>query len=81
MYTPAGKAGPIMGTPAAGGRAVGRRPKGFRSLRQRVFIRSLSDLVKYVGGHNISTRFYNLPNPPQTLLNFISLIRTNTVVN
>ena len=94
------------------GRAVWRRPQGFRPLSQRVFSRSLSNLVnmlvcimsrpssitsqppdtqklwpfncpklrfplsksksfcpgliklsEYVGGHNISTRFYNLPNP------------------
>ena len=103
-----------MGTPAAGGRvglAGGRRPQGFRPLSQRVFIRSLSNLVnmlvciisrpssitsqippgtpelwpfncpklgfplsksksfhpvfiklgEYVGGHNISTKFYNQP--------------------
>jgi len=35
-----------MGTPAAGG----RRPQGFRSLSQRVFIRSLSNLVNMLVG-------------------------------
>jgi len=94
-------------------RAGRRRPQGFRSLSQRVFIQFLSNLVnmlvgiisrpssitshipigsselwplncsklgfplsmsksfhqvfiklgKYVGGHNISTKFYYLPNP------------------
>jgi len=34
-----------MGTPAAGGRTGGRRRQAFRSLNQRVFIRSLSNLV------------------------------------
>jgi len=98
----------------AGGQVGGRRQQGFRSLNQRVFIRSLSNLVnmlvgiisrpsfltsqisqgtpelwplncpklgftlsksksfrpvfiklgEYVGGHNISTKFYNLPNSP-----------------
>jgi len=113
-----------MGTPAVGGRdSGGRRPQGFHSLSQRVFIRSSSNLVdmlvcimsrpssitsqippcspdlwslnclklgftlskakcfypatisrgpvfiklgEYVGGHNISTKFYNQPNPPCT---------------
>ena len=94
-------------------RTGGRRPQGFRSLSQRFFVRSLSNLVnmlvgiisrpsaitsqiptctpklwpmncpklgftlsksksfhpdftklgEYFGGHNISTKFYNLPNP------------------
>ena len=50
-----------MGTPAAGG----RRPQGFRSLCQsfhQVFIK----LGEYVGGHNISTKFYDQPDPPGT---------------
>jgi len=38
-----------MGTPAAGGRSAkflaGGHPQGFRSLRQRVFAQSLSNLV------------------------------------
>jgi len=85
----------------------GRRPQGFRSLRQILLIRSFQTwlvcsiisqnststlelwpfncpmlgfpisksksfypvfikLSEYVGGHNISTNFYNLPNPPGT---------------
>jgi len=39
------KTGSIMGTPAAGGRVDVRRSQGFRSISQRVFIRSLSNLV------------------------------------
>jgi len=40
------KMGHIMGTLGAGG----RRPQGFRSLSQRVFIRSLSNLVNMLVG-------------------------------
>jgi len=42
---------------------------GFRSLSQKVFIRPFVKLGEYVGGHNISIKFYKLPNP-QALLNF-----------
>jgi len=53
FYTPVWKTGHIMGRPAAGERAggrvggwaFGRRPRGFRSLSQRVFIRSLSNVL------------------------------------
>ena len=27
-------------------------------------------LGEYVGGHNISTKFYNQPNAPEALLNY-----------
>jgi len=50
----------IMGTHAAGG----RRPQGFRSLSQG-FYPAFIKLGEYVGGHNISTKFYN-----QALLNY-----------
>jgi len=114
--TPVWKTGCIMVTPAVGG----WHPQGFLSLSQRVFIRSLLNLVnmlvgiiswpssitsqippctselwplncpklgftlfksksyhpvftklgEYVGGHNISTKFYNQPNLPQAFLNY-----------
>jgi len=41
----------------------GRRQQGFRSLSQIVFCPVFIKLGDYVGGHNISTKFYNMPPP------------------
>jgi len=54
--TPVWKTGRIIGTFSAGG----RRPQGFRSLFQRVFIQTWWICWR----HNISTKFYNQPNQP-----------------
>ena len=52
-----------MGTPAAGGPAASTGLLLFKSKSLcPVFIK----LGEYVGMHNISTKFYNQPNPPGT---------------
>ena len=52
-----------METPAAGGRAAST---GFSLSKSKSFCPVLIKLGEYVGGHNISTKFYNQPNPPGT---------------
>jgi len=42
---------------------------GFPLSKGKIFYQVFIKLGEYVGGHNISTKFYNLPNPPQALLN------------
>jgi len=52
-----------MGTPAAGGQVVSTRfPLSNSKSFHQVFIK----LGEYVGVHNVSTKFYNQPNPPGT---------------
>jgi len=50
-----------MGTPAAGGgRADGRAAStGFPLSKSKSFHPIFIKLCEYVGGHNISTKFYN----------------------
>jgi len=50
-----------MGTPAAGGRAAST---GFPLSKSKSFHQVFIKLGEYVGGHNISTKLYNQPNPP-----------------
>jgi len=52
-----------MGTPAAGGQAAFT---GFPLSKSKSFHQVFIILDEYVGGHNISTKFYNQPNPPGT---------------
>jgi len=52
-----------MGTPAAGWRAAST---GFPLSKSKSFHHVLIKLGEYVGGNNISTKFYNQPNPPST---------------
>ena len=57
-----------MGTPAA---ASGRLAGGIHRVplsKSKRFHPVFFKLGEYVGGHTISTKFYNLPNPP--LLNY-----------
>ena len=57
-----------MGTPAADGSVggqVGGVP-GFPLSMSKSFHPVFIKLGEYVGGHNISKKFYNLPNPPGT---------------
>ena len=51
-----------MGTPVAGGRTGGVH--GVFALLIKEFYPVLIKLGEYVGGHNISTTFFNQPNPP-----------------
>ena len=55
-----------MGTTAAGGRAA---YTGFPLSKSNSFHQVFIKLSEYVGGHNISTKLYNQPNP-QALLNY-----------
>jgi len=57
------KTGRIKGTPAAGGRAAST---GFPLFKSKSFHRVFIKLGEYVGVHNVSTKFYNQPNPPCT---------------
>jgi len=52
-----------MGTPAAGGRATST---GLPLSKSKSCHQVCIKLGEYVGGHNISTKFFNLPNPPGT---------------
>jgi len=66
LYMPVWKTGRIMGTPAAGWRAVSTEFSLSKSKSShRIFIK----LGEYVGGHNISTKFYN-QLIPQAFLNY-----------
>jgi len=38
---------------------------GFPLSKSKIFHPVFIKLSEYVGGHNISTKFYNLPNPPR----------------
>jgi len=51
-----------MGTPAVGGQAAST---GFPLSKSKSFHQVFIKLGEYVGGHNISTKFYNLPHPTQ----------------
>jgi len=55
--------GCIMGTPVAGRRATST---GFTLSKSKCFHLVFIKLGEYVGGHNISTKFYNQSNPPGT---------------
>jgi len=55
-----------MGTPAAGG----QRPQGFRSLKSMSFHQVFIKFGEYVGGQNISTKFYITSQIPHALLNY-----------
>jgi len=61
-YTPVWKTRRIMGTPVAGGQAVST---GFPLSKSKRFYPVFIKLGEYVGGRNISTKFYYLPNPPR----------------
>jgi len=52
-----------MGTPAAGGRAAFT---GFPLSKTKSFHQAFIKLGDYVGVHNVSTKFYNQPNPQYT---------------
>jgi len=52
-----------MGTPAVGGRTAST---GFSLSKSKSFHLVFIKLGEYVGGHNISTKIYNQPNPPGT---------------
>jgi len=58
--------GHIMGTPVASGwgcrRAVSTE---FPLPKSRSFHQFFIKLDEYVGVHNVSTKFYNQPNPPR----------------
>jgi len=63
-----------MGTPAAGGRVGGRAAStGFLLSKSKSFHQFFIKLGEYVGVHNVSTKFYNQPNP-QAILNYGPLI-------
>ena len=47
-------------------RVVGRRPRGFPLSKSNSFHQVFIKLCEYVGGHYISTKFYNLPKPTGT---------------
>ena len=56
-----------MGTPGAGRRVS----TGFPLSKSKSFHLIFIKLGEYVCGHNISTKFYNQPNPPpHALLNY-----------
>jgi len=57
------KNGHIIGTPAAGGRAAST---GFLLSKSKSFHQVFIKVGENVGGHKISTKFYNQPNPPGT---------------
>jgi len=52
-----------MGTPAAGGRVAFTV---FTLSKSKNFHPVFIKFYKYIGGHNVSTKFYNQPNPPCT---------------
>jgi len=51
-----------METPAVGGQEVST---GFPLTKSKSFHPVFIKLGEYIGGHNISTKFYNQPNPPR----------------
>ena len=65
LYMPVWKTGRIMGTPAAGWRAVSTE---FSLSKSKSFHRIFIKLGEYVGGHNISTKFYNQLIPQAFLI-------------
>jgi len=54
------------------GNTWGRRAAstGFPLSKSKSFYQVFIKLGEYVGGHNISIKFYNQPNPHQALLNY-----------
>jgi len=56
-----------MGTPAAGGLGGGlwAASAGFPLSKSKSFYPIFIKLDENVGEHNISTKFYNEPNPPR----------------
>jgi len=56
-----------MWTPAAGGLACWRAAStGFPLSKSKSLYHVFIKLGEYVGVHNVSTKFYNQPNPPST---------------
>jgi len=60
------KNGTNLGTPAAGGPIMfaGGMSTGLPLSKSKSFHQVFIKLGEYVGRHNISTKFYNQPNPP-----------------